>query len=191
MRVEQWGCTDQQQWRLDISLREDWMNEWMNEWIFEYPLFKNAAFSNEFFSLAGRICSGGFSFNWENVTFAACFILSGCDTHIDFLRLFFLVRVICLLMQEHSLWLKKLISQAPEDAMFKIRRPVFKRLFKSNYMHASQKSNVNQTCQQSVFLPKGACFRVWCTAGSVERRSQMFVYRLSPFSFPVLAIFSS
>ena len=59
------------------------MNEWMNEWIYEYPLFKNAAFSNEFFSLAGRICSGGFSFNWENVTFATCFILSGCDTHIS------------------------------------------------------------------------------------------------------------
>ena len=164
----------------------------LSEWIYEYPLFKNAAFSNEFFSLAGRICSGGFSFNWENVTFATCFILSGCDTHIDFLRLFFLVRVICPLMQERSLWLKKLISQAPEDAMFKIRRPVFKRLFTSNYMlRASQKSNVNQTCQQSVFSPKGACFRVWCTAGSMERRSQMFVYRLSPFSFPVLAIFSS
>ena len=95
------------------------------------------------------------------MTFATCFILSGCDTHIDFLRLFFLVRVICSLMQEHSLWLKKLISQAPEDAMFKIRRPAFKRLFKSNYMlRASQKSNVNQTCQQSVFSPKGACFRV-------------------------------
>ena len=154
------------------------MNEWMNEWIYEYPLFKNAAFSNESFSLAGRICSGGFSFNWENVTFATCFILSGCDTHIDFLRFFVLVRVICPLMQEHSLWLKKLISQAPEDAMFKI-------------MPCSQKSNVNQTCQQSVFSPKGACFRVWCTAGSMERRSQMFVYRLSPFSFPVLAIFSS
>ena len=163
----------------------------MKEWIYEYPLFKNAAFSNDFFSLAGRICSGGFSFNWENVTFAACFILSGCDTHIDFLRLFFLVHVICPLVQEHSLWLKKLISQAPEDAMFKIRRPVYKRLFKSNYMlRASQKSNVNQTCQQSVFSPKGACFRIWCTAGAVERRSQMFVYRLSPFSFPVIAIFS-
>ena len=163
----------------------------MNEWIYEYPLFKDAAFSNEFFSLAGRICSGGFIFNWENVTFAAYFILSGCDTHIDFLQLFFLVGVICPLMQEHSLWLKQLISQSPEDAMFKIRRTVYKRLFKSNCMlRASQKSNVNQTCQQSVFSPKGACFRIWCTAGAVERRSQMFVYRLSPFSFLVLAIFS-
>ena len=163
----------------------------MNEWKYEYPLFKNAAFSNDFLSLAGRIWSEGFSFTWENVTFAACFILSGCDTHIDFLRLFFLVGVICPLMQECSSRLKKLISQAPEDAMFKIRRPVYKRLFKSNHMlRASQKSNVNQTCQQSVFSPKGDCFRIWCTAGAVERLSQMFVYALSPFSFPVLAIFS-
>ena len=52
--------------------------------------------------------------------------------HIDFLRLLFLVGVICPLMQENSLRLKKLISQAPEDAMLKIRRPVYKRLFKSN-----------------------------------------------------------
>ena len=44
--------------------------------------------------------------------------------HIDFLRLLFLVGVICPLMQEHSLRLKKLISQTPEDAMLKIRRPV-------------------------------------------------------------------
>ena len=95
------------------------------------------------------------------MTFAAYFILSGCDTHIDFLQLFFLIGVICPLMQEHSLRLKKFICQAPEDAMFKIRRPVYKQLFKSNCMlHASQKSNVNQTCQHSVFWPKGACFRI-------------------------------
>ena len=37
------------------------------------------------------------------------------------------------------------------------------------------------TCQQSVFLPIGACIRIWCTAGAVEWRSQMFVYR--PFRF--------
>ena len=46
--------------------------------------------------------------------------------HIDFLRLLFLVGVICPLMQEHSLRLKKLISQALEDAKLKIRRPVYK-----------------------------------------------------------------
>ena len=45
------------------------------------------------------------------MTFAAYFILSGCDTHIDFLWL---------LMQEYQCGLRKLISQAPEDAMFKI-----------------------------------------------------------------------
>ena len=55
--------------------------------------------------------------------------LRGRDMHIDFLRLLFLVGVICPLMQEHSLRLKKLISQAPEDAMLKIKRPVYKRLF--------------------------------------------------------------
>ena len=54
--------------------------------------------------------------------------------HFDILQLFFLIGVICPLMQEHSLRLKKLISQAPEDAMFKFRRPVYKRLFKSNCM---------------------------------------------------------
>ena len=80
----------------------------------------------------GRLCSGGFSFSWENVIFAAYFILRVRDTHIVFLRLLFLVGVICPLMQEHSLRLKKLISQAPEYAMLKIRRPVYKRLFKSN-----------------------------------------------------------
>ena len=45
--------------------------------------------------------------------------------HIDFLRLLFLVGVICRLMQEHSLRLKECISQVPEDAMLKIRRPFY------------------------------------------------------------------
>ena len=35
-------------------------------------------------------------------------------------------------IQEHSLPLKKLISPGPEDALLKIRRPVYKRLFKIN-----------------------------------------------------------
>ena len=56
-------------------------------------------------------------------------------------------RVICPLIQEHSLRLKKLIGQAPEDTMLKIRRPVYKRIFKSNcVLRADQKSDVNQTC---------------------------------------------
>ena len=42
-------------------------------------------------------------------------------------------------------------------------------------------TDVNWTCQQSAFSPIGACIRIWCTAGAVERRSQMFVYR--PFCF--------
>ena len=49
---------------------------------------------------------------------AAYFILRGRETHIDFLRLLFLVSVICPLMQEYSLRLKKLISHAQEDTMF-------------------------------------------------------------------------
>ena len=93
--------------------------------------------------------------------FAAYFILRCRDVHIDFLGLLFLVAVIFPLMQEHSLRLKKLVSQAPEDAMLKIKRPVYKRLFKSNrVLRADQKIDVNQTCQQSVFLPMGACIRI-------------------------------
>ena len=139
------------------------------------------------FSLAGKLCSGGFSFSWENVIFATYFILRGCDTHIDFLQLLFLVGVICRLMQEDSFRLKECISQVPEDAMLNIRRPFYQRLFKSNTCRP--KNDVNQTCQQSVFLPVEACIRIWCTAGAVEQWSQMFVYRLSPFPFPLLAIF--
>ena len=81
--------------------------------------------------------------------------------HIAFLWLLFLVGVICRLMQEHSLRLKECVSQVPEDVMLKIRRPFYQRLFKSNRMlPADQKNSVNQTCQQSVFLPTGACIRI-------------------------------
>ena len=95
--------------------------------------------------------------------FAAYFMLRVRDTHIDFLRLLFPVSVICPLIQEHLLPLEKLISQAPEDAMLKIRRPVYKPLFKLNrVLRADQKSDVNQTCQESVFSqsPIGACIRI-------------------------------
>ena len=154
------------------------------------PCPKMLLFFQWVFSLAGRLCSGVFSFSWEKVIFAAYFILRGCDLHIDFLRLMFLVGVICRLMQEHSLQLKECISQVPEDTMLKIGRPFYQWLFKSNRMlPADQKNNVNQTCQQSVFLPIEACIRIWCAAGAVEQRSQMFVYRLSPFPFHLLAIF--
>ena len=154
------------------------------------PCTKMLLFFQWVFSLMGRSCSGGFSFSWENVIFATYFILRGCDLHIDFLRLLFLVGVICRLMQEHSLRLKECISRVPEDTMFKIRRPFYQWLFKSNRMlPADQKNDVNQTCQQSVLLPIGACIRIWCAVGAMEQQSQMFVYRLSPFPFPLLAIF--
>ena len=154
------------------------------------PCTKMLLFFQWVFSLAGRLCSGGFSFSWENGIFATYFILRGCDLHIDFLRLMFLVGVICRLMQEHSLRLKECISQVPEDTMLKIGRPFYQWLFKSNRMlPANHKIDVNQTCQQSVFLPIGACVRILCAAGAVERQSQMFVYWLSPFPFPFLVIF--
>ena len=149
----------------------EWMNEYMNILYLKMLLFPMSFFLRRVeYALEGLVLT-------EKMWLLPLVSYWVVVTRI-FLRLFFLVRVICPLMQEHSLWLKKLISQAPEDAMFKI-------------MPCSQKSNVNQTCQQLVFSPKGACFWVWCTAGSMELRSQMFVYRLSPFSFPVLAIFSS
>ena len=72
---------------------------------------QNAAFSNEFcLWRQGRLCPGGFSFNWENVIFCTYFILRGHDMHIDFLRLLFLVGMIFPLIQKHSLRLKKLIQ---------------------------------------------------------------------------------
>ena len=55
-------------------------------------------------------------------------------------------------------------------------------LWSNRVLRADRKADVNQTCQQSVFSPIGACNRIWCTAAAVERRSQMFVYR--PFRFP-------
>ena len=57
-----------------------------------------------FSSPTSRLCSGGKLFDWANVIFAAYFILRGRDTHIDFLRLLFMVGMICLSMQEHFLW---------------------------------------------------------------------------------------
>ena len=65
---------------------------------------KCCSFQWIFFSLTGRLCSGGKRFDWANVIFAAYFILRGRDTHINFLRLLFMVGMICPLMQEHFLW---------------------------------------------------------------------------------------
>ena len=120
-------------------------------------------------------CSEGFSFKWENVIFAAYFILRGRDMHIDFLRLLFLVGVIC--PGDLSSDARTFIAAKKKPHQSSARRPVYKRLFKSNrVLHADQKSDVNQTCQQSVFSPMGACISIWFTSGAVERRSQMFVY---------------
>ena len=115
----------------------------------EYRLFKNAAFCNEFF-----LCRVEYAVEDLVLTEKMWFLLLISYWEVD-------------------TQLKKLISQMPEDAMFKIRRPLYKWLFKSKRMLcANQKSDVNQTCQQSVFSPVGACIRIWCTAGAVEWRSK-------------------
>ena len=37
-------------------------------------------------------------------------------------------------------------------------------LWSNRVLHAHREADVNQTCQQSVFSPIGACIRIWCTA---------------------------
>ena len=60
-------------------------------------------------------------------------------------------------MQEHSLQLKKLICQAPKDAMLKIRRPVYKRLFKSNRVpRADQKKRCKSNLSTVNVLADGS-----------------------------------
>ena len=87
-----------------------------------------------------RFSSGGYRLC--SVTFAAYFILRGRDMHIDRFSAVivsgqcgFPSDVITFYLnsfetQSSSLQLNKLTSQAPEDAMLKIRRPVYKRLLK-------------------------------------------------------------
>ena len=114
------------------------------------------------------------------------FILRGSDTRIDFLRLLFLVGVISSLMQQHSFRLKKLISQVPEDAMLKIRRPVYKQSFKSNQvLHTDQKSNAKLNLS-TVSVLANRCLHQnlmhsGCRGTTVPKL---------PLPFPLLMIFS-
>ena len=95
---------------------------------------QNTAFSNEFFSLAGRLCSGGFSFKWANVILAAFFILDWevVKRILFFWGLLFLVGLICPLMQEYSLRLKKAHKSRAGRLHVKDRKTVYKQLIKSN-----------------------------------------------------------
>ena len=61
---------------------------------------QNAAFSNDFCLWRVDYVLEGFVLTKKMWFFCAYFILRGCDMHIDFLRLLFLVGVICPLMQE-------------------------------------------------------------------------------------------
>ena len=147
---------------------------------------QNAAFSNELFSLAGRLCSGRFSSNWANVFFAAFFILWGRDKYIDFLWLLFLVDVICPLMQEHFIWAllksKALHCEAHQSSArrrhLKDQKTCLRKFIQIAY-YVRPKRRCKSICEQSVFSPIGACIRIWCTAGAVEGRSQMFVKNVS------------
>ena len=72
---------------------------------FDFYLVPKFCLFRWFFSFAGILIIYCFlCFDWVNVIFAACLILRGHDTHIDFLWLSFLVGMICPLMQEHFIW---------------------------------------------------------------------------------------
>ena len=108
--------------------------------------------------------------------------------HIDFLRLLFLVGVICPLMQEHSLRLKKLISQAPEDAMFKIRRLVYKWLFTSNrVLRADQKKRCKSNLSTVSVLANGMPWKDGpkCMFTTLSLLSPCHFFTLSPNREPV------
>ena len=76
-----------------------------------------------------------------------------------------------------ALWLGKLQL----SVFLKIVCFVIANLWSNRELRADKKADVNQTCRQSVFSPIGACIRIWCTAGAVERRPQRSVHR--PFRF--------
>ena len=64
---------------------------------------QNAACSNEFFSLVVRLCSAlEETLLTKQLSFAAYFILRGHGSHIDFLRLLFLVGMICPLIDARA-----------------------------------------------------------------------------------------
>ena len=51
-----------------------------------------------------------------------------------------------------------------KSCLLKSRRDIFWRraVYSNRVLRADRKADVNQTCQQSVFSPIGACIRIWC-----------------------------
>ena len=88
---------------------------------------------------------------------AAYFILRGRETHIDFLRLLFLVGVICPLIASDA---RIFIVAKKAHKSRAGRRHVKDQKTSNRVLRADQNSDVNQTCQQSVFTPIGACIRI-------------------------------
>ena len=114
-------------------------------------------------------CYGGFSFNWENVIFAAYFVLRGRDMHIDFSAVIVSGRRNLPSDTRTFIAAKKAHQSRARRRHVKVRGAVYKRLFKSNrVLRADKRRDVNQTYQQSVFSPIRACIRIWCTAGAVD-----------------------
>ena len=85
------------------------------------------------------------------------------------------LKIVCLLTRARSSSLGLAFEQQSLECF------VIATLRTNRVLRADRKAGVNETSQQSVFSPIIACIRIWCTAGAVERRSQMFVYR--PFRF--------
>ena len=54
------------------------------------------------------------------------------------------------------------------------------------YLRADRKADINQTCQQSLFSPIGACIRIWCTAGAVNGCRKCLSTGLFAFPSPLL-----
>ena len=61
-------------------------------------------------------------------------------------------------------------------------------LWSNRVLHAHREADVNQTCQQSVFSPIGACIRIWCTArgcrGTAVANIGLQAFTLFPLQFP-------
>ena len=99
-------------------------------------------------------------------------------------------------------WLERVVPPLVIASEQSLECFVISTLWSKRVLRADRKADVNQTCQQSVFSPIRTrvcrimlqnyagiirqtlirtCIRIWCTAGAVKRRSQMFVYK--PFRF--------
>ena len=119
---------------------------------------------------------------------------SHCDS-VNSSLVFSVLKIVCVFWLERVLqpsvflkivcvfWLERVVPPLVIASEQSFECFVISILWSKRVRRADRKADVNQTCQQSLFSPIRACIRIWCTAGAVERRSQMFVHR--PFRFPL------